>query len=340
MDRSEKLYRDLISAGSARVEEYVQGRYSEELFLDYKRSSDNGSEKRLSTTDRTNLAKAISGFGNSEGGIIIWGVDCAPDKTGADLPSESVPISDASRFVSWLESAISGCTIPAHSKVQNTALLIGNGPSGYVVTHIPKSYEAPHQTIGKLQYLMRAGSSFIPVPHMILAGMFGRPYPPHVFHNYLTTPAKISGDEISFDIGLLIHNKGPGIAQDLHATIQCWEFPGEPCQFALEVADERNWSGNFAFGRFWSFISSPSFRIPPEGQSMPFTFTVFIRGPINSGIRIKGIAGSGTSLPHRFELVCEHSTLERLYQEIVKRNKNGEAVGELLNNFPVNVLGI
>jgi len=53
------------------IYEFIEERYTEELFLDFKRSSNNGRDKKLSQTDRQNMAKAISGFGNSEGGVLV-----------------------------------------------------------------------------------------------------------------------------------------------------------------------------------------------------------------------------------------------------------------------------
>ena len=46
---------------------------------------------------------------------------------------------------------------------------------GFVVTYIAKSYDAPHQSLKpSLQYYIRAGSDFVPTPHAVLAGLFGR----------------------------------------------------------------------------------------------------------------------------------------------------------------------
>jgi hypothetical protein len=44
----------------------------EQLFFDYKRSSTVLPGVKLSDDDRKNLAKAIAGFGNSEGGVVVW----------------------------------------------------------------------------------------------------------------------------------------------------------------------------------------------------------------------------------------------------------------------------
>ena len=92
MGRGEDLFEDIRHRGVRAIDEFVANRAIEELFLDFKRSSDDGGGPKLNQNDRRNLAKAISGFGNSEGGIIIWGIDASLDSTGADVAKMKVPI--------------------------------------------------------------------------------------------------------------------------------------------------------------------------------------------------------------------------------------------------------
>ena len=218
MGRAEDLFHRIEVGGGSIIDEYINTRRSEELFIDFKRSSDNGSKTCLSENDRNNLAKAISGFGNSEGGILIWGIDCSKEKDGTDVAKYKNPIINPARFVSWLENAVSGCTVPPHPRVRNISICLDGEDKGFVITYIPKSHHAPHQVVGKLQYYIRAGSNFVPVPHMVLPGMFGRPYPSHVFAMYLVAPATVEGRFISSEIGILIRNDGPGIVQDLYGA--------------------------------------------------------------------------------------------------------------------------
>jgi len=203
MGRAEDLFARLQEGGEQAIDELIATRQSEELFFDFKRSSDNASGVRLSTTDRNNLGKAISGFGNSEGGVIVWGVDCSQDSTGADLPRFKVPLADSARFVSWLEGAVSGTTVPPHSLVRS--IPIG---ASFAATLVAKSDRAPHQTVQSVQYYIRAGSNFTPTPHAVLAGMFGRRPLPNVFHKFLVAPAEIRGKRINFDLGILVRNQG------------------------------------------------------------------------------------------------------------------------------------
>ena len=71
MGRAEDLLSRIEVGGEMAIDRMIEDRQCEELFLDFKRSADNGSGARLDSTDRNDLAKAISGFGNSEGGVVI-----------------------------------------------------------------------------------------------------------------------------------------------------------------------------------------------------------------------------------------------------------------------------
>ncbi len=186
MARDEDIFNKIIREGELAIDEFILTRKSEELFLDFKRSADHGSGTFLNQKDREKLAKAISGFGNSEGGVLIWGVDCSKDKDHADVAHTKFPIHNPKRFLSWLEGSVSGCTIPPHSRVQHHCIVKPGEDIGYVITLIPKSNHAPHQVVGSLKYLIRAGSDFVPTPHSVLAGMFGRRPQPRVFNMYIS----------------------------------------------------------------------------------------------------------------------------------------------------------
>ncbi len=122
--------------------------------------ADQGKAKVLHSRDRNNLAKAISGFGNSEGGVVIWGLDCAKDLDGADAVKAKYLILDVKKLASWIEGAVSGCTIPPHSGVVNHPVHTDETEQGFVVTYIPKSENVPHQVIGENRYYIRAGPHF------------------------------------------------------------------------------------------------------------------------------------------------------------------------------------
>ena len=143
MNHSEVLFNQIIKKGESAIDGFIDDRESESLFLDFKRATNNGAGKKLDPHDRKNLAKAISGFGNSEGGLIVWGVDCREGDDYADVARAKFPIEDAKKFESWLEGAISSCTIPPHPTVKHHTILKKDNKTGYVITFIPKSKIEP-----------------------------------------------------------------------------------------------------------------------------------------------------------------------------------------------------
>ena len=282
MARAEDLFERLRTQGASVIHDLIRDRQSEELFLDFKRSSDEGRGHSLSQNDRNNLAKAISGFGNSAGGIIVWGVDCRPGDDGADVAKNEVPLQDAKRFKSWLEGAVSGCTYPPHGGVQHWVIETGHNQEGYVVTYIPQSNDAPHQVTGRMQYYMRAGSDFLPVPHQLLAGMFGRRPQPDIVGQWLTAPAQVFGSVVQCQVGYLLRNKGPGIARDIFLDVKVLSA-GEPsCKIECTLADQINWNCSFSLGRFCSLMGKPEYRMPPGALAQPLFMTITFSPPFTT----------------------------------------------------------
>ena len=326
MGRAEDIFEKIVKEGESAIDDFVRTRQFEELFLDFKRSADNGSGQNLSQNDRENLAKAISGFGNSEGGVIVWGIDCSKDQDYADVAHTKVQLQNPRRFASWLEGAVSGCTVPPHSGVRHHYLLLQGEDKGFVATYVPKSNTAPHQAVGKLQYFMRAGSSFFPVPHAILAGMFGRRPQPEIYQSYTIAPPKFDAatGALKISMGFLLVNRGPGIASDLFMNAWVMSIPGEKCQILFEAPDRNSWTGNWAFGRHISLVSKPGIRLPPRTQLQPITMHMELSPPFSKVLTIDATCGCGQAPPYRFAISKEGPSIEKFYEEIsmiAKRRK-------------------
>ncbi len=277
MGRAEDLFQRLSEGGEAAIDALIADRQSEELFLDFKRSADGGTGSRLHDDDRGNLAKAVSGFGNSEGGVLVWGVDVSRLAHEGDVASTKLRIRNPRRFLSWIEGTVSGCTIPPHQKVRNAAVVRSDDDNGFVVTYIAKSPSAPHQCIKPPQFYIRSGSSFVPAPYGVLAGLFGRRPEPAVFHMWSTTPVAYQQSRADrplaaeFVLGFLLGNDGPGIARDLYLNGTVIP-PGSNTKIEIEVPDRVNWTGQFAFGVVVSLVSIDAFKLAPKAFVTPVLF--------------------------------------------------------------------
>lgn len=339
MGRAEDIFENIKQNGENAIDQFIATRKSEELFFDYKLSADNGAGRKLHDNDRNNLAKAISGFGNSEGGVVVWGVDCRTNSSGADVPDKSRPIEDVDKFVSWLEGSVSGCTVPPHSGVRSIPVKIGTTNKGFVASYIPKSNSAPHQMVGTLQYYMRAGSNFMPVPHGVLAGMFGRRPQPNVYHRPAILPARlVQGRYMQIDTSFLIHNEGPGIAYDLFFNIMVHYQPGAQCVINMKSINDGCWVCWNTVGRQFSMISQPHIRLAPESYIDSMVMEILLQPPFDSPLHIEGICGSGGAPPYKFSLVRNQSEVEGIYNEFIQRSQS--LTENELNDFSERIMNM
>ncbi len=249
--------------------------------------------------------------------MIVWGVDCSKDANNADVAKAKVPLSDAMRFQSWLEGAISGCTVPPHTGVRNATVLVAGSQLGFVITYIPKSDRAPHQMVGKHQYYIRAGSDFVPTPHQVLSGMFGKRPQPNIYPLYLISPPRIAGSTIIAELGIAVRNGGPVIATDLYLNVMVWSSGGNS-QLSFGFSDPNRWSGTVSFeNRHVSVVTKPEIRLPPEAQLNPVTLYLQLSPPFTTELRIEYMMGCINSPPYRAELKTSVEQLAKVYSEFM-----------------------
>ncbi len=307
------------------------------MFLDFKRSANDGDGTKLDRRDRENLAKAISGFGNSGGGVIVWGVDCRKTSNGADVACETRPIRDAKRFISWLQAAVSGCTIPAHGGVQHEAILINDSGDGYAVTLIPESDLAPHQELIKENYYIRAGSSFQRTPHSVISGLFGRKPSPNVFFSFGLKPPAFQPDSkndeliiipslhpaiegISVTIDLMVRNGGRGMAYDPFVELMDGSRPGINCRIHMIEMDTENWIIQRPHANVLILVGKREMRIVPGSYVLPIKLDIFLSPPFDKDLWIIGRCGSGNGPTHKFEMRHAAQALLEWYSPLCQYN--------------------
>lgn len=239
MSRAKDLFSRLQKDGLAALEQLIEDREPESLFLDFKRSPADGQGPRLSTDDNKNLSRAISGFGNSEGGLLIWGVDCRRDAaTGTEIVQKHSLV-DARGFRTKIEGALSRLTVPPHPSVRTFEILEPGGGSGYLVVLVPKSQIGPLRSVSTNHYHLRSGSDFSIVPHDALAGMFGRNPRPIIHPNFLMRFARLDErrESLLVSIGIAAVNVGAVLAERPYLSIWLGNLPAGYVGAALPNAD-------------------------------------------------------------------------------------------------------
>lgn len=171
MDSTQHPARTLYDSIDAEaVRQFIADRRQEYLHLDFI-SLHPGAN--LPSADRRNFAKALSGFANSDGGVVVWGVRTSK-LDNVDAAAEARPVENVHRARSAFESLTGEAVSPVVDGVVHQELSI-DGDSGFVKTYVPASESGPHMAMcGEGRYYKRSGDSFYRMEHFDVADMFGR----------------------------------------------------------------------------------------------------------------------------------------------------------------------
>ncbi len=201
------------SISLATIQDFVDSRREETLHLEFKTVATPDMSRR---EDRRNLASALSGFSNSAGGIIVWGIDGRRNSDGVDCANELVQIPTLSLFVSRLDQLTGEALIPRLEGIQHRAIPTTNG-AGFALTLVPESESGPHMAkLGEDRYYKRSGTSFYRMEHFDVADMFGRRRRPK-----LSVTARVSGKTTNPQIVLGLRNDGRGSARAPFLAFAC-----------------------------------------------------------------------------------------------------------------------
>jgi hypothetical protein len=220
------------------VESYISSGQEENLHLDFKTVAD----ARLERDDRKNLAKAIAGFANSDGGLIVWGVATARNG-GVEYATGLEPISPLSTFMAKLNQCTGEAANPTVHGVDHRKIVIRDD-CGVAVTYVPPSDLGPHMAkCGEDRYYRRSGDRFSRMEHFDIADMFGRrPQPVLCVFHRLATGGRGGGPEGTFrDLTVFVglRNDGRGLARAPYVAL----LPKPPYSI-----DRHGIDGNGQFG--------------------------------------------------------------------------------------------
>ena len=271
MSRAEHLLEKIENRRVDIIDELIDERESESQWLDFKNVGGDWRPTSIGQSNSKNFSKALSGFGNGEGGVIIWGVDCRPDKDRGDLPLEKRPIQNPAAFRALLEDAVSKVATPHHTGGVRSLVLDSGPDEGYVCTYVPRGPDQPYRALTDNRYYYRIGSSFEVISHDILSGMFGRvPKPALDFQvSQLKLDVRTQGYgyywfRAVFSIDVI--NYGPGFAKTPH-ILSRMVVPSK-C-FGTRVKEPFSWDTGRANERSLSHVWTNTVAVPPY-RVLPF----------------------------------------------------------------------
>lgn len=246
------------------MDELIADREPESLFLDFKRSPNDGTARQLAPEDNKNLSKAISGFANSSGGVVVWGVDCRRDNATGNEVANKYPLLDAGGFNTKLQSAISRTTIPPHPGIQVASFdEPGRTPAGYVALLVPQSLIGPIRSVVTNHYHIRTGSDFGIVSHDVLAGMFGRAPQPNVDLNIISHQTRLDSrpEHLTIAFGLIAVNLGSVVGERPYLSAFFGDFPQN--LLTVQTPDHRSFSLRRSPLPTWSVVASQGVVLTP-----------------------------------------------------------------------------
>ena len=346
MSRAEDIFQKLIYFGEDAIDDFIVNLQTEELFLDFKQAVSTGKNgTSLHKDDRKNLAKGISGFGNSEGGVIVWGVECSRDCDIGDVAKAKVKVKNVHRFLSWLENAISGCTIPSHNRVRNHIISVDKNGDGFVATYIPKSELAPLMTTMGNNIYIRSGSNNVPAPYSDIAGMFGKRPQPNVELIIADKNLEVLDNAVedmvyppSLDIppekylrlsfSICGENDSNVIARELYLSCSSTGKGGEYNKVRFSNYNQMDSIPGIE-GQL-NLITRPDLRLPPRGVIRFANVTIILSPYSEEDFLMDGVIGADHAAPKDFRIYIPKNKLRSF---VARAMREGEDIALLEQEF-------
>lgn len=156
------------------IQSLVDNKQEENIFIEFKTVNHPNYNDKNKNFDKEHLSKCLSGFANSSGGILIWGIKADKDSNGIDCANELKPIQQLTKLLNMFNSLEGQAVTPTISGVEYKKIDTGND-TGYIVTYVPESESRPHMAnFADKHYYKRNGDSFYKGEHYDIVDMFAR----------------------------------------------------------------------------------------------------------------------------------------------------------------------
>lgn len=125
----------------------IKEKVEENLHLDYKNA------QAIHDSKKKEIAKDVSAFANSDGGVLIYGIAEYDERDKAHLPKEITPINRIDYSKEWLEQVINSGINPKIHGVIITPVNLDSGENDVVyVVNVPKGSTAHQASVEKRYY--------------------------------------------------------------------------------------------------------------------------------------------------------------------------------------------
>jgi len=207
--------------GLAGIRQLVADRAKEDIHLEFK-TKKNRSVPGLDESDGWQFSRALSGFANSDGGVLVWGVETDKEERASKLK----PIATVTDFEGRLKKSLLNSVQPFVDNVSIESIAEEDGSgAGYLKVLIPRSEKTPHRAmLADREYFRRSTEGFYRMEHFDLEDAFGRR--PHPALDLIVKLIPCAGDNPHEEVLFALRNEGRGVAR----------YIGAFCEFSQDVS--------------------------------------------------------------------------------------------------------
>jgi hypothetical protein len=156
------------------IDRFVKDGQEENLFIEFKTVVHPNYNDNNREIDKKNISKAISGFANSSGGVIVWGIKAKENEKNQDIATDKSPIKELTKFLNILNRIEGQATTPPVTGIIHRKIELSDD-FGFIVTYVPPSEFAPHMAnFADKHYYKRSGDSFYVCEHYDIKDMLHR----------------------------------------------------------------------------------------------------------------------------------------------------------------------
>lgn len=196
------------------IDRFITDGQEENLNLEFKTVVHPNYNEHNREDDKKNISKTFSGFANSNGGIIVWGIKAKENASKQDIATDKKPITELTKFLNTLNRLEGQSVTPVITGIEHKKIETSND-CGFIISFIPASDFAPHMAnySGK-HYYKRSGDSFYTCEHYDIKDMFQRKHSAYLDLNIKDKEIhQIHGDKMRVEIILSLMNTGRNYAK-------------------------------------------------------------------------------------------------------------------------------
>lgn len=244
------LFDRVVAGGWAGLLQWQADKEPETFQLEFKGVGHDA--PKLKEYDRDETARAVSGFANTSGGVLLVGVDTAKDGA-VDRVDRLRPAGSLAAYAQAINDHVRTCVVPHVPGAHAVPIPDPSGTDrGIVAVFVPTSDGGPHRVVTgsdavKERYYTRIGTSFHVLSHDLLAAMFGRRPPPRL-------RLALCVDSARNAVVFYVVNTGRGVARDVLVSVEV----ARVLPFEIARQDIR------VFGHW-----ERAFRAPHPGSTLP-----------------------------------------------------------------------